>query len=72
MADGTPGVVRIQVNIEPCWTASHDSTVIQVEADELEGLDAGERTAVIGKLVEDYVNERCPWGWTEVAGGRAE
>jgi hypothetical protein len=59
-------VIRIELNIEPSWTAAHYTEVIEIDAADLAGLEGEERADAITRIMEDEVANACPWGWNEV------
>ena len=58
--------IKVEYMIEPSWTINHYTDVIEIDAAELEGLEGPERHEAIQRIVEDEVNNVCPWGFTEV------
>jgi hypothetical protein len=59
----------IQISIEPRWTHDGHQGEIEIEEREVAGMTEAERQAYIEKQVEIYVNEECPWGWSESEAG---
>jgi len=58
--------IKVEFTIEPSWTIDQYADVIEIDAAELEGLEGEERAAAIQRIVEDAVNDVCPWGFQEV------
>lgn len=57
--------VRVGVNIEPRWADAYSEVH---EVDIPAGLTGQERESAIFNVVEDIVNNDCPWGFEEVPG----
>ena len=59
-------MIRVEYTIEPGWTHQAYSDVIEIDDEELEGLSPGQREEHITMVVEEAINNMCPWGWREL------
>jgi hypothetical protein len=59
-------MARIKYTIEPSWTIHGYEGEIEIDDEDLEGLSPKERAGHITSVVEDVVNDTCPWGWEEL------
>lgn len=56
---------KVKYTIEPGWLHQSYSDEIEIDDEELEGLTPVQREEHITMVVEEAVQNMCPWGWEE-------
>ena len=58
--------IKIQYTIETSWAHGGYTDTIEVDDEDLAGLEGSERDKVIEEIVGDAVANVVSWGWAEV------
>jgi hypothetical protein len=58
-------MAKVKYTIQTTWSHQGYSDVIEIDDEELEGLDTDEREKRITEVVEEVVNNVVSWGWDE-------